>query len=49
VIYTGTSKAFQYFIIIATRIQGTSGPDVGSTEKFAITNLRFTLRQLGIS
>jgi hypothetical protein len=42
-IYTGTSKAFQYFIFMATTIQGTSGAAAGSTEKFAITNLRFTL------
>jgi hypothetical protein len=43
VIYTGSSKAFQYFTFMATTIQGTSGAVAGSTEKFAITNLRFTL------
>jgi hypothetical protein len=42
-IYTGSSKAFQYFTFMATTIQGTSGAAAGSTEKFAITNLRFTL------
>jgi hypothetical protein len=43
VIYTGSSKAFKYFTFMATTIQGTSGAAAGSTEKFAITNLRFTL------
>jgi hypothetical protein len=42
-IYAGTSKDFQYFIFIATRIQGTAATNIGSTEKFAITNLRFVL------
>jgi hypothetical protein len=42
-IYAGTSKTFQYFIFIATKIQGTAAANIGSTEKFAITNLRFIL------
>ena len=42
-IYNGSSKAYQYFMVIATSIQGTTGAPINSTEKFAITNLQFTL------
>jgi hypothetical protein len=42
-IYSGTSKSFKYFIFIATRIQGTAGANIGSTEKLVMINLRFIL------